>query len=402
MNAGFFLMLLMGCAAYTNNSSSAGDVKTVQSPPTGKEALVKALKYAQTPDVWATSPVTISESTGNSLSVRVTPQDSRLTYLNVSSVDKATVPGYVKGLSTDFGSGDRSIEQANVSSVDFVFSGKQFNFLLYDTGSSVNQLNIYVEVDGKLTSKTEFATQAGGTKQHTINVNFTDNAVNRHIKLIFSGFRSFGGLQVDQNAKVAPYVTDNKSRVVVFGDSYTAGTGANNEFVNYYAYELGKMMGWGNTIISGVGGTGYINTGNNRKTFRQRINDIISANPDAVIITGGINDLKIATPEQVGTEAALFFNQIRKALPKCEIIVVSPFWPKATNYPVAYKEALHSAINGIANSDFIDLGESFTANPGRALSIQSLVYKDGMHPSATGHSVIAEKLSAALKKTLLN
>ncbi|WPV00231.1 SGNH/GDSL hydrolase family protein [Mucilaginibacter sp. cycad4] len=374
----------------------------VQSLPTGKEALVKALKYAQTPEVWDTNPITITEANANSLPVKVAALDSRLTYLNVNSVEKATIPGYVKGLSTDFGNGGRNIEQANVLSVDFIFSGKQFDFLLYDTGSSVTQLNMYVEVDGKLTSADGFATSAGGAKEHTINVNFASNAINRHVKLIFSGFRSFGGLLTERGATIAPYVTENKSKVVVFGDSYTAGTGASNEFVNFYAYELGKMMGWNNTIISGVGGTGYLNAGNNRKTFRQRVNDIISANPDAVVIAGGLNDLKIASAKQVGDEASLFFNEIRKALPKCEIIVVSPFWPKATTYPAAYKDAIRAAMSGIANAEFIDLGGSFTANTGRTLAVASLVYKDGMHPSPTGHTVIAEKLSAAIKKTLLN
>lgn len=96
-----------------------------------------------------------------------------------------------------------------------------------------------------------------------------------------------------------------------------------------WANVLGRAMGvdmW----CAGSGGTGYLKTlaSPARPKFRDRLAEVIAYAPDGIVWAGGLNDYATFTAAQIGAEALLCYQAIRTALPNCQQVVVSPFWPR--------------------------------------------------------------------------
>lgn len=177
---------------------------------------------------------------------------------------------------------------------------------------------------------------------------------------------------------------------IIFGDSFTAGTGAD---VNVNGFGLiAKLSENHNVILSGLGGSGYVNAGDGVALSNRIIadyNSIIAANgvPDEVIIAMGVNDLG-----QAGIEAAAntAFNNLRTVYPG-QVYVFSPFDLSAPSAPTANfttaKTAILNAVNARAKFNFIDFeGVAFTKS-------------DAVHPDTAGHKVLGDYLKSFLGKS---
>ena len=194
------------------------------------------------------------------------------------------------------------------------------------------------------------------------------------------------------------------------GDSITEGTGASRPWRGW-PIQAAYRLGIDNPIIDAIGGGGYLaalkpghQSSDADNTFRQRIDDVLKAvngsPPDAVFVAGGINDNGFA-PDAVGTEALLYFQQIRAAAPDAVLFVVTPF----TNYDNpggnpglnAIRDQIIAAANKVSDTYVIDVTPLVTpAN--RDMVFNAAV--DRTHPVDAGHALYAEFITDAAKRII--
>jgi lysophospholipase L1-like esterase len=158
-----------------------------------------------------------------------------------------------------------------------------------------------------------------------------------------------------------------RRRYIIVGDSYSEPTisdSGSNMSSDGWPQKLSYLTGF-EVWSAGSGGTGYVNpnSGAGRQKFRDRLaTDILPFTPDGVIFAGGINDTSFTTAAAVGVEAAACFDQVRAALPNCDLIAISPFWPSAittnsTTNLLAVRDAIQAAAEarGIKFLDLLSL-----------------------------------------------
>ncbi|RZK69332.1 MAG: SGNH/GDSL hydrolase family protein [Pedobacter sp.] len=406
------ISLLISCGKSGSGELTSPEPVVVADPVLLK--LRSALKFSKEFAVWGETLITYNERINDQTSsitdgVLIAGNDVKFKYLNVKSViNHPNLAGYVIPQSTDYGVGDLKNVLANVASVEFLFSGSRFDALIFGYGSDFSIGNIQVEIDGKFTNISGYQyPPTNDGRPHYLNFEFKTVAVKRRIKIVYSGIRLFGGIVTDKNAVVEAVVPDNNLKLLVFGDSFTAGTGAENQFNKYLAYRVGDLLGFDNTIISGVGGTGYVNPNlsNVRKVFQQRITDITDAKPDAVIIAGGINDLGLAQPDEFAAITLLFLQTVSNALPNTEIFVTGPWWGSGVGYPQAHANAIQKSAAAVKRTHYIDVSTWITGNgsiTSKNGSGNSDLYisSDKIHPSIAGHDYLARKLAAEIRKVI--
>jgi len=144
-----------------------------------------------------------------------------------------------------------------------------------------------------------------------------------------------------------------RPRVLIFGDSYTAGHGAIPE-TQGYAYRIGKPLGW-DVTVDGVGGTGYLAVGTKGKnlgSYRTRLDAAPLGPFDVVVVQGSSNDEREpigALPSALATTIPAFHARY----PGARIAMMGPvptFGP-----PVPTKVAVNDVLKRYA----ADQGISF-------------------------------------------
>lgn len=232
----------------------------------------------------------------------------------------------------------------------------------------------------------------------------------------------FRGVNVGGNGTVLPSSQPSAPKLIVMGDSFTEGTGANGWF-NGYAPTVGVMLGM-DYWISGSGGTGYINpnSGLNRVKYQDRAqHDVIGYKPDLVIIQGGQNDTTYLKAD-IQTAADLLYKTLKAGLPNIPIITISNIGIGTTTSAMTdTRDAIKTAAlaNGVALIDSIDgitydfkgnaigsaLGNWFNGS-GNIGNIQTTgnrsiyTWTDGGHPSNAGHRYIGERVAGEVYKLL--
>lgn len=182
-------------------------------------------------------------------------------------------------------------------------------------------------------------------------------------------------------------------RGVILGDSYAEGTGSTTRFTSW-AQTFGQLCGWGETVVAGSGGTGYLATGSptytGRQAFRTRFDAVVTVhNPDVVVVAGGRNDTSGFTTSQVGTEAAALFAKAQSALPNAQLVVTSTF-PISSSEVTSmqpYSDAIASAASA-AGAVYLDVMGSNAYIGGTT----NLLSGDGVHPNQAGHDALARAL----------
>lgn len=180
-------------------------------------------------------------------------------------------------------------------------------------------------------------------------------------------------------------------QMLVFGDSYTEGNGADGPDSTFARVAAGQLD-WP-VETDGKGGTGYLNRGpNGEESFAQRIQNLeTSSPPNIVLIQGGLNDapesgdLTVAAQEVIGLMRARF--------PEAQVILLGPVDP-APPYPNLARvvEALRTAA---ANEQvpFIDASGWITPE-----GVEQYSAGDGLHVNQAGHDYIGTRLAEALGK----
>jgi len=193
-----------------------------------------------------------------------------------------------------------------------------------------------------------------------------------------------------------PTETPRVVTAVFLGDSFFAG---NDETVGSSVSDgmmsvTGENMGWQFQNFA-QGGTGYVDpgrAGGTTVTYAGHLPEVIAADPDVVIVGGGIND-RPHGPERLIVATADLYDQLEEALPDAQIVVVGPIAPGGPGlYPDM--EITHDIIKSAAleaGLPFIDPIEE-----GWLLDRTGLVGPTNFHPNKAGHALLAKLLTADL------
>lgn len=221
------------------------------------------------------------------------------------------------------GNGQTGFETANAMSETFGIDGSQFVFGLVGQGRVfsiiVNGVDDYitndVPSDGNLYWFTvTFATAA--TRTITINNAYSFYGVYTPVT---NGF--FAGKMVLHH------------RLAVLGDSFTEQTYQVASQCEGLVSQLQLLLPQFDVWALGEGGTGFVNPGSSGGTnFFGRVNDVINANPDYVLVYGGINDCDNATntlmTNVIFEDATNLIMSLQSRLPTAKIAVIGPQWPR--------------------------------------------------------------------------
>lgn len=233
------------------------------------------------------------------------------------------------------------------------------DFMHYGTAFEVNVVAlagyyVRVTVDGII-----LGAAATSGSASLLPVTFPD-ARTRRIRLEMSG-TGFYGVNIGPNDSLwKPPVRG--PRVIVAGDSYTAGTGATYGGTSAWVRAFSNSLALDDVWSSGVGGTGYVNPGTSMK-MRDRIGDVTGYAPDYVLWAMGHNDASY-TAAQVRAEAAACFAAVAAACPNAKQIALSPLWgPGPSTFGAGASLGVLNARDGIkaaaaaAGIPFVDLTE---------------------------------------------
>jgi len=264
--------------------------------------------------------------------------------------------------------------------VEFMHYGTGFDLL----AKGIPGFYFRISVNGQVVGSVPTSSNGSNT---ILPVTFA-TAATRRIRIETSG-GPFGGIQTAPTDAVWKANVFGP-RIIVAGDSYTQGTGAElaggaGSWVRTFANALGLTDVWG----SGVGGTGYMNPGPDMKMRDRLQQDVINYAPDYVIWAMGHNDTSY-TQAQVQAEALACFQAVKTALPKCVQIVTSPLWGPGVS---SFTPGLFGARDGIKAAaaqlglPFVDLMEIPLASAGVSTTTTSAVTSAGYATISTADVV---------------
>lgn len=181
---------------------------------------------------------------------------------------------------------------------------------------------------------------------------------------------------------------------VFIGDSYTTGQNTPLEGVGF-TERLAELRGW-EPVNLAVSGTGYAKShdlswcpAGGCVAYPGVIADALAADPDVVVVSGGRNDAGLDL-RIVGPAIDRFYHDLRSAFPTEEIIVTSPIWSDGP--PPPELEPIQERVERAAariGAQHVDLGGLFRHRP-------ELITDDGIHPTADGLLLMADRIDARL------
>lgn len=206
------------------------------------------------------------------------------------------------------------------------------------------------------------------------------------------GDRPFIGFSVAPGASVSPVATG--PRGIAFGDSFTSGTGADNQ-ADGYVRVLGDTIGIRDLWASGLGSTGYLATaGGTRYTLGERAAaDLARAEAirpvDVIFVAAGINDFGQGS---ITSAATALLDTLRAAAPKALIFVLGPWNTAAPAAGSADWQSLASELQAVvAGRDGVAYIDTEAAD---------FTKSDATHPDTGGHESLGQWLASEVETTL--
>ncbi|HEV7924139.1 MAG TPA: SGNH/GDSL hydrolase family protein [Verrucomicrobiae bacterium] len=191
-------------------------------------------------------------------------------------------------------------------------------------------------------------------------------------------------------------------RMIVLGDSYTDGANGIGTCQTFPSVLMNYFLNL-DVWPSGSGGTGYIaNNSGISENFQGRVqSDVITNNPDIVMVAGGINDLGYPS-NQLYSAASQLYSTLKQSLPAATILVVGPWWPRSipidTNM-MAGASAIQAAAANAGLAFIQPAGNNpnpwitgYYSVPGSGNAV-NFISSDGTHPTVAGHAFLAANLA---------
>jgi acyl-CoA thioesterase-1 len=203
---------------------------------------------------------------------------------------------------------------------------------------------------------------------------------------------SFAGAASAATSPVINAVKTNSSAsgpvVVTIGDSILMGhgLGSNESWVAQLALQDNFDL-----VNLASDGSGFVTAGDNNDTFADQIMVAIDLKANDVILSGSSNDLGQSDPAvEAAIDAAVI--ELHSALPNARVIAVSGIWgdtavPKQMR---TINKAVESAVTAVGGT-YLRIGQPLS---GRI----ALMQDDDVHPTATGQTLIAQRVQKALNR----
>lgn len=178
--------------------------------------------------------------------------------------------------------------------------------------------------------------------------------------------------------------------IAFLGDDWTAGTGATSKakrFTTVVCAQLGAQE-----KNFGVDGTGYAKSAVDGGPFESRIDAVVAAQPQVVIVSGGRNDY-VDAPATAAEHARDLFTTLRTKLPDAVLIAVKPFWGDSDLPPIM--DALAAAVKqGVtaAGGTYLDVPDPIHGHPSYMADLAD--------PNNQGYAAIAAALIPELQPLL--
>lgn len=196
---------------------------------------------------------------------------------------------------------------------------------------------------------------------------------------------SSGPIASGTAAESSPLVLPARPRVLIFGDSYTEGQGA-QPLTQGYAYQVGPMLNWDVTVF-GVGGTGYLAPGpRDEGTYEARLAKAPPGPFDLVVVQGSTND---ARQPISGLSAAVTrtIQAVRTTYAPAQILMLGPIDLHGTSSKPM------TQVNVVVRDSARALGVSYIDAMGEQWfqhdTSKPYINPSNGHPNNQGHALIA-------------
>ncbi len=175
--------------------------------------------------------------------------------------------------------------------------------------------------------------------------------------------------------------------VVAIGDSIMEGHGLAPS--QAWPALLANEYGWRLTNLASDG-SGFVTVGSSGDTFADQVAVAARLDPTIVLVSGSSNDLGDDGTTIAG-ETAATIRALHAALPRAEILAVSPVW-NDKDVPPQLESIDHDVVRAVAavGGHTIDIGQPLYGQPG-------VMQSDDVHPTPAGQQLIAAAVSKALK-----
>jgi lysophospholipase L1-like esterase len=301
------------------------------------------------------------------------------------------------------GNGQANFENANAMSETFGIDGSQFVLGILGQGRIFS-----IVVNGVDNFITNSVPSDGN--QYWFTVTFA-TAATRTITL--NNAYSFSGVYTPVANGFFAGKAVPRDRLVILGDSYIEQTYAAGSQCEGLVSQMQLLLPQFDVWALGEGGTGFVNPGISGGTnFPGRIADVVNANPQYLLIYGGINDAGNATNTSstniIFVNATNLITTLQSQLPLAKIAVIGPEWPRtlsptgdATVYNCGILLSNACALCGVPYVSPI-LEPWITGNVAVPNSGNADVYiraEDSTHPTIpAGAKFLANKIVTALSQ----
>lgn len=193
------------------------------------------------------------------------------------------------------------------------------------------------------------------------------------------------------NSPPASFVVPPDPRLLVFGDSYVEGVGANSPST-IFASQAAAQLGWP-VELNGVGGTGYLNPGQSGATYLERLATLrAESQPNIILVEGGINDRDRNPSREIVAPAVQLVDELKDRFPDATIIIMGPVDPQPVS---TWVRRMTSDLRLAATNSralFIDASDWLTPD-----NISQYTYGDAVHVNQAGHDYIGDRLAEAIR-----
>ncbi|MDT4912564.1 MAG: hypothetical protein QOC66_1692 [Pseudonocardiales bacterium] len=177
--------------------------------------------------------------------------------------------------------------------------------------------------------------------------------------------------------------------VAFLGDEWTAGAGTSAKARRFTSVLSARLHVKQRNF--GLDGAGY---GTPSDSYRSRVDEVVAAHPDVVLVSGGRNDL---SPEHdlaaSAAEVDRLFAELHAGLPDATLIAVAPFWGDS-DLPEALAtlgQEVEAAVTA-AHGTYLDIEDPIHGHP-------DFMANDA-DPNDDGHAAIAAALRPKVARLL--
>lgn len=169
------------------------------------------------------------------------------------------------------------------------------------------------------------------------------------------------------------------SRLVIFGDSFTEGTGAATRSQSLGPL-IARELGFRDYLLSGSGATGWVDNEPSRISgFDRWTVDVVNRAPTMLICLMGINDSNLGYAPTIQSTLPTKLAELRAAYPNCLVHVFGCFNPQYPGTVTGIDDidaALQAATTGLPRTWFHRINDvGFTK-------------ADATHPDTAGHTTL--------------